>query len=232
MVDAGKTYPLSSGGRNSWPSFPEPSSTKPWTSPSALGWIPSSRTRWCAAPSRCRTAAARWSACWSSPKPGAAADAARGRRRRACRVRGPDQEVPGRLDRFRRRRGDAGGHGRSAQAGQGARPARPDAESEDRHRDRGHRQGGARKSRPAESSSRSTRPATCMCRSARLAFAAEQIVENARAVIEAVVAGPAGQRQGHLCAQLHLVQHHESAGPAGCARLLREPNLTSTNHAR
>ena len=43
---------------------------KPLTWPSNWGLTPSNPTKWCAAPFRCLTAAARPSACWSSPSPG------------------------------------------------------------------------------------------------------------------------------------------------------------------
>ena len=63
-------------------------------------------------------------------------------RRRLRRRRRAGREDPGRLDRLRRGRRDARHDARGRQAGKGARPARPDAEPEDRHRDAGHRQGG------------------------------------------------------------------------------------------
>src|SRR5437763_675275 len=54
-----------------------------------------------------------------------------GRRFRGRRVRPEDQ---GRLARYRRDRGDAGRDGTARPPGQGAGPARPDAESQGRHR--------------------------------------------------------------------------------------------------
>ena len=54
------------------------------------------------------------------------------------------EEDPGGLARLRRRRRDAGHDARGRQAREGARAARPDAQSEDRHRDVRRRGGGAR----------------------------------------------------------------------------------------
>ena len=67
---------------------------------------------------------------------GNSATAAREAGRRVRRVRGPHQEVPGRLPGFRRRHRHPGRHVGSPQARQGARAPRPHAEPEDRHRDR------------------------------------------------------------------------------------------------
>ena len=116
-------------------------------------------TRWSAAPSRSRTAAARTVRVLVFAK-GA------GRRRRP----GAGAEFVGfedmikkcqrRLPGFRRRHRHARRDGGSPQARQGARPARPDAQPEDRHRDRRHRQGRQGSARPAASSSSSTRTAT------------------------------------------------------------------------
>ena len=54
--------------RSVWPNSRKRSSTKPLISRSASAWIRSNPTRWCAAPFRCRTAAARPFACSSSPR--------------------------------------------------------------------------------------------------------------------------------------------------------------------
>ena len=67
-----------------------------------------------------------------------------GSRRGICRLQGHDPKMPGRFSGFRCRDRDAGGNGGSAQARQGARSARPDAEPENRHRDRRHGESGRR----------------------------------------------------------------------------------------
>ena len=54
-------------------------------------------------------------------------------------------EDPGWLDRFRRGNRDPGHDAVCGQVGQSARPARPDAQPEDRHSDGGRRQGGSEK---------------------------------------------------------------------------------------
>ena len=63
------------------------------------------------------------------------------RRRRLRRRRRDRREDPRRLDRLRRRGGDARHDARRRTPRQGARPARPDAEPEDRHRDAERRAG-------------------------------------------------------------------------------------------
>ena len=72
-------------------------------------------------------------------------------------------------------------------ARQGARPARPDAEPEDRHGHDRHRQGGAARSRPARSSSASTRPASSTRRSARPRSRRDALVANAHALVDSIV---------------------------------------------
>ena len=49
----------------------------------------------------------------------------------------------------------------------------------------------------------------------KASFAPEQLVENARAVIEAVAKARPAHGQGPVHPQLHLVRHHESAGAGG-----------------
>src|SRR6185436_6243472 len=72
------------------------------------------------------------------------AEGSPGSRRRRGRRRGDGRQDPGRLHGLRRRRRDPGHDACGRQARQGARPARPDAEPEDRHGHGRHRQGGAR----------------------------------------------------------------------------------------
>ena len=93
-----------------------------------------------------------------------------GGRRRLRRQRRPDREDPeGELARLRRGPGHAGHDGQGQPARQGARPARPDADAQGRHRDpaaaTSPRPSGS--SRPARSSTAPTRAATSTPASAR-----------------------------------------------------------------
>ena len=87
----------------------------------------------------------------------------------ADEVGGDDLHREGRrrLARLRRRRRDPRPHGQGRSARQGARPARPDAEPEDRHRHPGRRPRPSPTSRAARSSSASTSTPTCTSSSAR-----------------------------------------------------------------
>ena len=89
---------------------------------------------------------------------------AAGRRLRGHRVH---PEAQGRLAGVRRHRRHARRDGPARPAGQGARPPRPDAEPQGRHRHHGRRPRRSGRSRPARSSSGWTRPGTYTRRSAR-----------------------------------------------------------------
>ena len=87
-----------------------------------------------------------------------------------------------------------------------ARPARPDAEPEDRH---GHATTSARRSassRPARSSTAPTATATCTCRSARRASTADALLENYHAVLDELLrAKPASSKGRYLKAVTRVV---------------------------
>ena len=152
-------------------------------------------TRWCGAPSCCRTGSAEASASSSSPRTekqkeaeAAGADTVGGEDRR---------EDPGRLDGFRRGRRDPGHDARGRQAGPkcsalGALMPNP----EDRHGDRRCGEGRRRDQGRARSSIASTRPASCTRRSARRRFRAENLVENASGLGVERRQGEAGRGEG------------------------------------
>ncbi len=115
------------------------------------------------------------------------AEGSAGRRRGLRRRRRDGGEDPRRLDGLRRGRRDARHDARRRPPRQGARPARPDAEPEDRHRDSRTSPRRSRRSRPARWSSAWTRPGSCTRRSARPRFPTQNLVENAHALVDSVV---------------------------------------------
>ena len=125
---------------------------------------------------------------------GGAGGGCRPRRRRRSR-----QEHPGRVARVRSRDRDARHDGRRRPPRSRARPARPDAEPEARHRDDGRRLAPSRSRSRARSSTASRRPASSTCRSARSRSASDQLVDNATALIDALVrAKPASAKGTYL----------------------------------
>ena len=92
-----------------------------------------------------------------------------------------------RLARLRRRRRDPRPHGQGRPARQGARPARPDAEPEDRHRHHGHRQGRHRHQGRQDRVPRRQARATCTSSSARSSFDEKSLVENYAAALDEVL---------------------------------------------
>ena len=180
-----------------------PSSTRRSRSPSASASIPSNPTRWSAAPARSRMARARRSACSSSPK---------ARRPTAAREAGAEfvgfkdmiEKCQGRLPGFRRGHRHAGRDGRSPQARQGARTARPHAEPEDRHRDRRHRQGGeGSQGRPRRVQARQERQRRRPRRQVFL-LRPKRSSRTARAVIEAVVKARPAAAKGRFVENITL----------------------------
>ena len=125
-----------------WPRRPAPpSTTRPSRSPCGSASTRARPTRWSAAPSTCPHGTGKTARVLVF----ATGEQGRGRPRAAGaddrRLRRPDREGRRRLARLRRRRRDPRPDGQGRPARQGARPAWPDAEPEDRHRDDGRRQG-------------------------------------------------------------------------------------------
>ena len=124
----------------------------------------------------------------------------RGRRRRG-RPRGEDR---GRLHRLRRRDRDARPDGQRRQARPGARPARPDAEPEDRHGHLRRRQGRHATPRAASSSTAPTAARTCTSRSARRASTTKSLLENYAALVEEIVRAKPAAAKGRYIEQITL----------------------------
>ena len=102
------------------------------------------------------------------------------RRRRARR------QDPGRLDGLRRRRRHAGHDACGRQARQGARPARPDAQSQDRH---GH--GGLAKAvheiKAGKVEFRVDKTGIIHAPLGKMSFPSQSLIENAHALVDSVV---------------------------------------------
>ena len=113
--------------------WPPPSSTRPSSWPSASASTPARPTRSCAARSRCPRAPARTSGSPCSPPARPPPSRPRGRRRLRRRRR-PRRRGRGRHARLRRRHRHARPHAPGRPARPGARPPRPHAEPQDRHR--------------------------------------------------------------------------------------------------
>ena len=102
-------------------------------------------------------------------------------------VRRADRRGRGRPAGLRRRRRHPRPDGQGRPARPGARPARPDAEPEDRHRHHRRRARPSPTSRAARSSSASTGTRTCTSSSARPRSTTTQLVENYAAALDEVL---------------------------------------------
>ena len=134
--------------------------------------------------------------------------------RRLRRRRGPRQEDHGRgLARLRPRDRDARHDGRRRPARQGARPARPDAEPEARHRHAWTSRARCARTRRARSSTGRQGGHHPRRRSARTRSTPQKLVDNATALIDAIAAREAGVREGHLHEEDHDLHHDGSGHP-------------------
>ena len=174
--------------------------------------MPSRPISWSAGRSCCRTASA--SRCgWSCSPRAIKADEAKAAG--ADEVGGPrlGREDQRRLDRFRRLHRRPRHDGRGRPAGQGARPARPDAFAASRHRHARRRQGGSRNTRPARSSSATMPAAIVHAVVGKLSFDEKKLAENIPAFIQHILAAEAARREGTI-RQGNRHQRHDEPGRA------------------
>ena len=122
---------------------------------------------------------------------------ATGGRRRSRRRRRDGRQDPGRLDGLRRRRRDARHDARRRQARQGARPARADAEPEDRHRHDGHRQGRA-EIKAGKVEFRVDKTGIVHAPVGKISFPAQSLIDNAHALVDSVVKAKPSAAQGQV----------------------------------
>ena len=140
---------------------------------------------------------------------------ARGGRRRPRRRRGAGQEDRGRLARLRRGGRDPGHDAGRRPPGQGARPPRPDAEPEGRHRDARRRARRSQEIKAGKVEFRVDKTGIIHAPVGKLSFGAEQLEENAEALIGAVLkAKPAAAKGKYVKSAEPLLDH----GPGHPAR--------------
>ncbi len=160
----------------------------------------------------------------------------RGGRRGRRRLGRPRDPYRGRLRRLRRRHRDAGPDGRRRPPRPHPRPARQDAEPEDRHRDDGRRQGGRRTRRAASSSTAPTAARTCTCRSGSAASTRRQLLENYATLVDEIVRAKPAVRQGPLHPRRHARRARWAPGststPRGRAGSSRSSRATVPEHRR
>ena len=158
--------------------------------------IPSTPTRWCAAWSICRTAPA--APCGSRFSPGAKADEAKAAGADVVGAEDLVTERPGRNDRIRPLHRHPGHDAARRPPRQGSGPARPDAQSQGRHRDDGRHRGGSglqgRRGRVPRRKGRHRAGSV-----GKASFDDGKLVENITAFVDAVVkAKPTGAKGTYM----------------------------------